>query len=239
VRSSITSNTAMPMPCVRDNGDKMTGNGAQPPERRFVNVRFRDYLIRPLRPAWVCAVRGGAFQWVEDPPGDSLQPEATSTKPKDFAKMSQRTRRPLKVGFVVPVFEPDSGNVPRWNEIRAAAQHAEAAGFDSLWVPDHLIFDLGDPDRPPRGVWECWSILSSLAAVTTRIDLFEACSAFTRVAACTLARPPIRGPLYRRLQPFRSAPWQVLRSAPGRPDFVATRLSRATNFALQHRISGE
>ena len=29
------------------------------------------------------------------------------------------------------------------------------------------------------------------------------CSAFTRVAACTLARPPIRGPLYRRLQPFR------------------------------------
>ena len=27
--------------------------------------------------------------------------------------------------------------------------------------------------------------------------------ALTRVAACTLARPPIRGPLYRRLQPFR------------------------------------
>src|SRR5262252_4604399 len=27
--------------------------------------------------------------------------------------------------------------------------------------------------------------------------------ALTRVAACTLARPPVRGPLYRRLQPFR------------------------------------
>src|SRR6516225_7612040 len=39
--------------------------------------------------------------------------------------------------------------------------------------------------------------------VGLHIDLFEACSAFTRVAACTLARPPIRGPLYRRLQPFR------------------------------------
>jgi hypothetical protein len=25
----------------------------------------------------VCAVKGGAFQWVRNPPGDSLQPEAT------------------------------------------------------------------------------------------------------------------------------------------------------------------
>src|SRR6476660_4715639 len=34
------------------------------------------------------------------------------------------------------------------------------------------------------------------------IDLFEACSAFTRVAACTLARSPIVT-ANRRLQPFR------------------------------------
>ena len=39
--------------------------------------------------------------------------------------------------------------------------------------------------------------------VGLHIVLFEACSAFTRVAACTLARSPIRDPLYRRLQPFR------------------------------------
>jgi hypothetical protein len=32
--------------------------------------------------------------------------------------------------------------------------------------------------------------------VDLHIDLFEACSAFTRVAACTLAMPPIRGTLY-------------------------------------------
>ena len=38
--------------------------------------------------------------------------------------------------------------------------------------------------------------------VGLHIVLFEACSALTRVAACTLARPPTRGPLYRRLQPF-------------------------------------
>jgi len=32
--------------------------------------------------------------------------------------------------------------------------------------------------------------------IDLRIVLFEACSAFTRVAACTLALPPIRGTLY-------------------------------------------
>ena len=39
--------------------------------------------------------------------------------------------------------------------------------------------------------------------VGLRIVLFEACSAFTRVAACTLALPPIRDTLIRRLQPLR------------------------------------
>ena len=46
--------------------------------------------------------------------------------------------------------------------------------------------------------------------VGPRIDLFEVCSAFTRVAACTLALPPNRGSLIRRLQPLR-----LLRSCSG------------------------
>ena len=39
--------------------------------------------------------------------------------------------------------------------------------------------------------------------VGLRIVLFEACSAFTRVTACTLALSPIRDTLIRRLQPLR------------------------------------
>jgi alkanesulfonate monooxygenase SsuD/methylene tetrahydromethanopterin reductase-like flavin-dependent oxidoreductase (luciferase family) len=54
---------------------------------------------------------------------------------------------------------------------KALAQQAEATGFDSLWVSDHLILDFGDSDRPRHGVWECWSILTSLAAVTARVEL--------------------------------------------------------------------
>src|SRR5271163_3909984 len=64
----------------------------------------------------------------------------------------------------------------------------------------------------PRGSGWAYSSLGSPSRISLprkgrrvglHIVLFEACSAFTRVAACTLARPPIRGPLYRRLQPFR------------------------------------
>jgi probable F420-dependent oxidoreductase len=48
------------------------------------------------------------------------------------------------------------------------AEASEALGFDSLWLQDHLIFR-----RPggTAGAWECWSLLSALAAVTRRVEL--------------------------------------------------------------------
>jgi alkanesulfonate monooxygenase SsuD/methylene tetrahydromethanopterin reductase-like flavin-dependent oxidoreductase (luciferase family) len=67
------------------------------------------------------------------------------------------------------------------------AQHAEAVGFDSLWLPDHLIYDFaaiaGISGVPPLGLWECWSMLSSLAAVTTHVGLGT-------IVACTSFRNP-------------------------------------------------
>lgn len=79
--------------------------------------------------------------------------------------------RPLKIGFILPQIEGRrAGSAPRWSEIRALAERAEELGFDSLWVVDHLLYGFG-PDDPPRGVWEGWSLLSALAAVTTRPEL--------------------------------------------------------------------
>jgi probable F420-dependent oxidoreductase len=49
------------------------------------------------------------------------------------------------------------------------ARAAEQAGFDSLWVGDHLLFR--DPGLPPRGPWEAWSVLAALAGVTDRVEL--------------------------------------------------------------------
>ena len=73
--------------------------------------------------------------------------------------------RPLKVGVQLPEVEREV----RWPELRDMARAAEQAGFDSLWVGDHLLFR--DSDLPPRGPWEAWSILAALAGITDRVAL--------------------------------------------------------------------
>jgi probable F420-dependent oxidoreductase len=49
------------------------------------------------------------------------------------------------------------------------ARTAEAAGFDSVWMGDHLLYDL--PGGVTRGPWEVWTSLAALAAVTERVEL--------------------------------------------------------------------
>jgi alkanesulfonate monooxygenase SsuD/methylene tetrahydromethanopterin reductase-like flavin-dependent oxidoreductase (luciferase family) len=99
--------------------------------------------------------------------------------------MNPHTARPLKIGLGLPTLEGTmAGVTPRWHDLKRMAQHAEAVGFDSVWVPDHLIFNPGDPGVPPLGVWECWSLVASLAAVTTRAEIgtLVACASFRNPA---------------------------------------------------------
>lgn len=87
-------------------------------------------------------------------------------------------RRPLKVGYHLPEIE----RLVRWDEIAALTREAEAVGFDSVWVPDHLLYRFeGQPTTAP---WECWSLLSAIAAVTTRVELgpLVLCTAFRNPA---------------------------------------------------------
>ena len=55
-----------------------------------------------------------------------------------------------------------------WPELRDMALAAEAVGFDSLWVGDHLLYRTQDGVTGP---WEAWSTLAALAAVTERVQL--------------------------------------------------------------------
>jgi F420-dependent oxidoreductase-like protein len=52
-----------------------------------------------------------------------------------------------------------------WPEVREAVLHAEAAGFDDLWVDDHLVCDEGDWRDAKL---EAWTTLAAVAAVTSR-----------------------------------------------------------------------
>lgn len=76
----------------------------------------------------------------------------------------------MKIGLLVYTANTreDNGKRP-YPAIRAAVRQAEADGFDSIWLADHLFYR--DPGQPTRGVWECWTMLAALAEATERVEL--------------------------------------------------------------------
>jgi probable F420-dependent oxidoreductase len=91
--------------------------------------------------------------------------------------------RPLKVGVILPVEEGELGGVTaRWPDFADIARVAEEVGFDSLWVPDHLIYQTAAGHW--HGTWEAWSLLTALAAVTQSVEIgtLVACAGFRNPA---------------------------------------------------------
>jgi len=88
----------------------------------------------------------------------------------------------MHIGLALTTLEGGlQGRTPSFGDLRQLAQGAEQMGFASLWMGDHLLYRF--PGEEERGLWEVFSMLSALAAVTTRITLGS-------LVACTSFRSP-------------------------------------------------
>lgn len=72
----------------------------------------------------------------------------------------------MKFGIQFRPQDPPDGSriVERWQQVLEAAQVAEDAGFDGVFLPEHHMMADGYPPSP-------WAGLGALAASTTRIDI--------------------------------------------------------------------
>jgi F420-dependent oxidoreductase-like protein len=91
----------------------------------------------------------------------------------------------MRIGIQLPSFSYPGGDRALRSRLAEIAQAAEAAGFDSLWVMDHLNqlpadTGWGGPEEP---MLEAYSTLGYLAGVTERIRLGP-------LVGCALFRQP-------------------------------------------------
>lgn len=92
----------------------------------------------------------------------------------------------MKVGLVISLSEARGGgrgSADNYQTIRSRALAAEASGFDSIWLYDHMLFR---PASYPGtvGIWEGWTMMSALAEATDSVEIgsLVSCSQFRNPA---------------------------------------------------------
>src|SRR3954453_20256842 len=78
--------------------------------------------------------------------------------------------RPFEIGLVLPLWDSFvDGSTSRWVDIRSLARRAEELGFDTVWVPDELLWRPTTDDR--QGWWEAVAMAGAVAAATSRVKV--------------------------------------------------------------------
>jgi F420-dependent oxidoreductase-like protein len=71
---------------------------------------------------------------------------------------------PMRFSIWPAAFQP-------WDDLLATARHAEATGWDGVWVADHFMADEGGPMPPETPTLEAGSMIAALAAAVPRVRL--------------------------------------------------------------------
>jgi alkanesulfonate monooxygenase SsuD/methylene tetrahydromethanopterin reductase-like flavin-dependent oxidoreductase (luciferase family) len=75
-----------------------------------------------------------------------------------------------RLGLIVTDIEDRTDHYTHsWQTMKDIVQMAEDVGFYSAWIPDHLIHEPAGVER--YGIWESWSVLTALLAVTSKIRM--------------------------------------------------------------------
>ncbi len=104
-----------------------------------------------------------------DPDDLPVQVTAPSMLTAPAAARRQRQEPlPMRIGLQIGRFDPPAEDLA--GHLVAVAQEAETAGFDSLWVMDHVI-QIPQVGREWEDMLESWTTLGFLAQATSRIRL--------------------------------------------------------------------
>lgn len=76
----------------------------------------------------------------------------------------------MKIGLMLPIGEDEAtGATFGWDHLRAMTLAAEEGGLDSVWCADHVLFR--DDEGETHGIHEAWTILTAVAAITSRVEI--------------------------------------------------------------------
>ncbi|MCC6314772.1 MAG: LLM class flavin-dependent oxidoreductase [Thermomicrobiales bacterium] len=91
------------------------------------------------------------------------------------------SRRPMSFGIQLPLAESEAtvNDSPAlgFADFLAMTRAAVDAGFEIIWLPDHLIIEL---DNVNYGIWECWTTMAALAGAVPEATFgpLVACASF-------------------------------------------------------------